>query len=961
MPFEEKYRIVEKIRSGSYGTVYKCSLLQQHRRRRKDHQDDARATGDGDGEPRRYCAGDEGDGYGGADDMEIDAIEEGDETSDGDGDAISSVTPPHVGPETSGDGWMPAGDAATASAAAAPGNDAAYCDGRASSHSDTCCDENYAVKVIDRTKLTSKRRKRRRRHDESGRLTLHNDEQQQQGDDVDEVEEEEEDLAPFLREVSVMRELRGVPNVVQLIDYYADHPFKLHLVMTLARGGDLLGQLASQSTYHEGQARALIKVLLETLGHLHSRNVVHRDVKPENLLLQHRTIGKSDDNDDNKGNSSSSQQLLLADFGFARKIGAGNSLGGDDSDADGLCHTLCGTPAFAAPEILVGRPYGASCDLWSAGCVAYVLLSGRYPFYASSASRNHRELFRKIRAGDYVFHQKHFASVSTSAKRFVSRLLTVNVRHRYTAQQALDESDWFQASADALLRHNRHDLTSSLVGIRKFQADRRWRSTAGALRWASTAPFWNSDRVSFHQQLKAWDQQALQQMVHAAIAGAPSSPGPRLPPEQQQQQEERLPPPSAFQSAPTLGKVTESMLAKLPTLRFDDVYRRVRHLRNPSRTGSTSVWECRHVAPPHEAFDVKIVDRAQLHPADDEAVLNEVAILQALSSNRHVVQLLDFYEEDDAFYLVMEKVDGGDVFDQILQRQAYTEEDARGLIARLLRAVKGLHDVSICHRDLKPQNLLLMSSDDCTKIKVADFAFARRVHVPQSLTSRVGTPTYVAPEILKNVPHDERVDLWSVGIIAYVLLCGYPPFLEDNQQLLFEKIRSGSYQFHDPDWRTVSREAKSFIQGLLRVDPCDRWSADEALKSRWMEVPAWRLSSNQLSDSLRNLKEKKMNLRLLARAFLWTTGGAVGAGGSGNSSHPTTTSGGGGNEDSLGAAGHELRDVLASAHDKVVASAQGTAEAVVQAASETARGVAHTVRTKVLLPPQAHDGSPRDP
>lgn len=128
--------------------------------------------------------------------------------------------------------------------------------------------------------------------------------------------------------------------------------------------------------------------------------------------------------------------------------------------------------------------------------------------------------------------------------------------------------------------------------------------------------------------------------------------------------------------------------------------------------------------------------------------------------------------------------------------------------------------------------------------------------------------TYVAPEILKNIPHDERVDLWSIGVVSFVLLAGYPPFLEDNQQALFEKIRTGEWEFISSDWRHVSSDAKEFIKGLLVTDPKERWSVKECLRCNWINKDPDNLSSVDLSMSLGNLRARRAHLRNMAKTVI---------------------------------------------------------------------------------------------
>lgn len=611
------------------------------------------------------------------------------------------------------------------------------------------------------------------------------------------------------REVAILKQLTKVDHVVRLLDFFVT-PSHLYLVQVYAAGGDVFDRLADRKTYTEKDARDLARVLLSVMDALHRRPlpIVHRDLKPENLLLK-----------DPADNTS----ILLADFGFARTI---------DPAGKG-CNTRCGTPAFCAPEIVLGLPYRTSVDLWSTGCLLYMLVGGYPPF----SGDNHRALFRKVRAGDFVFHQKFFGKVSIAAKRLISDLLTVRVDKRPTAEEAL-QADWFQKPAADLLEH---DLSISLLELQKFSPRRTWRSAGKAIRWASSATFWKTDKISFNRQMADWD---LKSPTLFDSVGNPPPPteGP------------------AAVSAPATALMNRTMLVK-----FKEAY----ELKQKLRSGSyATVWECRHVQT-NEKYAVKIIERKGLQPKDDEAVLNEVAIMQCLSDNKYVVHLMDFYEEDDRFYIVMEYMSGGDVFDRIVAMTSYTEKDARDLALVLFKAVASLHKAGVAHRDLKPQNLLLKDKHDHAAIKIGDFGFARRVHTPQSLTTRVGTPSYVAPEVLKNIPHDERVDLWSIGVILFVLLVGYPPFLEDDQSKLFQKIRNCDWSFDKEDWRHISSDAKDLIRGLLVANPKERWTMSEALRCRWINQDPARLSSVNLTESVRVLKAKQNRLRTLAQGLMW--------------------------------------------------------------------------------------------
>jgi len=302
------------------------------------------------------------------------------------------------------------------------------------------------------------------------------------------------------------------------------------------------------------------------------------------------------------------------------------------------------TPAYVSPEILLGLPYGVTVDLWSIGCILYMLVAGYAPFQAP----HHRALFRKIRAGDFVFHEQYWKNVSLPAKQLISHLLTVNSSKRWTAKEAL-ACDWFKKSK--LDQLEKHDLSGNLEELKKFKPKDAWRRAVNALGFCSTAPFWNPDVLSFSQQMSAWDK---------SVVSSTSS-----------------------ESGNIITKST-ALINKMPKMKFADRY----ELKKQLRKGSYAiVWECVLKQTPEQKLACKVIQRKGLKPKDDEAVLNEVAVMQSLHGNRYVVQLLDFYEEEDYFYMVMELCAGGDVFDRIVRYTQYTESDARDLAIMLLKAV----------------------------------------------------------------------------------------------------------------------------------------------------------------------------------------------------------------------------------------------------------------------------------
>mmetsp|Transcript_32476 Transcript_32476/g.68302 ORF Transcript_32476/g.68302 Transcript_32476/m.68302 type:complete len:346 (-) Transcript_32476:253-1290(-) len=256
----------------------------------------------------------------------------------------------------------------------------------------------------------------------------------------------------------------------------------------------------------------------------------------------------------------------------------------------------------------------------------------------------------------------------------------------------------------------------------------------------------------------------------------------------------------------------------------------------------------------NESFAVKVVTKSKLTKEDEVALKDEILVLNELK-HQHIIRLYDVFEEKDFWYLVTEKMSGGELFDRIVSKSFYNEKEARDVCKILFESIGYCHSKSVAHRDLKPENLLLRTEENDSEIKIADFGFAKKVLTPNSLTTQCGTPGYVAPEILEGVAYDTKSDMWSLGVIVYILLGGYPPFIEQNQRELFRKIRKGQYEFHEEYWGAVSDDAKDLISCLLTVQPSKRLSADQALKHKWMTKDANLLAEKDLGTNLSELRK----------------------------------------------------------------------------------------------------------
>uniref|UniRef100_A0A8B9L053 Calcium/calmodulin dependent protein kinase IG n=1 Tax=Astyanax mexicanus TaxID=7994 RepID=A0A8B9L053_ASTMX len=211
---------------------------------------------------------------------------------------------------------------------------------------------------------------------------------------------------------------------------------------------------------------------------------------------------------------------------------------------------------------------------------------------------------------------------------------------------------------------------------------------------------------------------------------------------------------------------------------------------------------------------------------------NEIAVLRRIK-HENVVGLEDFYESRSHYYLVMQLVSGGELFDRILDRGMYSEMDASLVIRQVLEAVSYLHINGIVHRDLKPENLLYYSQDENSKIMISDFGLSK-MEDNGIMSTACGTPGYVAPEVLAQKPYSKAVDCWSIGVITYILLCGYPPFYEETETRLFSKIMKAQYEFDSPFWDDISESAKDFIRNMMQKNPKLRLTTDQALRHPWI-------------------------------------------------------------------------------------------------------------------------------
>ncbi|XP_073985854.1 calcium/calmodulin-dependent protein kinase II isoform X13 [Rhodnius prolixus] len=236
----------------------------------------------------------------------------------------------------------------------------------------------------------------------------------------------------------------------------------------------------------------------------------------------------------------------------------------------------------------------------------------------------------------------------------------------------------------------------------------------------------------------------------------------------------------------------------------------------------------------------------------------------------NIVRLHDSIQEENFHYLVFDLVTGGELFEDIVAREFYSEADASHCIQQILESVNHCHQNGVVHRDLKPENLLLASKAKGAAVKLADFGLAIEVQgEQQAWFGFAGTPGYLSPEVLKKEPYGKPVDIWACGVILYILLVGYPPFWDEDQHRLYGQIKAGAYDYPSPEWDTVTPEAKNLINQMLTVNPSKRITASDALKHPWIcqrERVASVVHRQETVDCL-----KKFNARRKLKGAILTT------------------------------------------------------------------------------------------
>lgn len=281
---------------------------------------------------------------------------------------------------------------------------------------------------------------------------------------------------------------------------------------------------------------------------------------------------------------------------------------------------------------------------------------------------------------------------------------------------------------------------------------------------------------------------------------------------------------------------------------------------------------------------IKIIDKSKV--SNVERFRLEVEIMMRLN-HPSILRLFDYFEDKKSIFLVLELCSGGELFDRIIDQKYYSEDDARQIFKQIIKAIYYCHMNGVCHRDLKPENFIMLSKTDRYLLKVIDFGLSRTFnHNGQGLTNmgeslvidpncpkdvdlnkprqsrrqtkailktKAGTPFYIAPEVLSG-NYTEKCDVWSCGVILYILLCGYPPFYGENNKEILEAVKSGKLDFSSSEWKEKSKLSIDLIRKMI-IGQESRLFADEVIKHPWMQSKNYKVDVSKLKEIVNNMNK----------------------------------------------------------------------------------------------------------
>jgi len=588
-----------------------------------------------------------------------------------------------------------------------------------------------------------------------------------------------------------------------------DHPFivkvfyafqtddKLYLVLEFVRGGDLFTRLSKEFMFTEADVKFYLAELALAIGHVHTLGIIYRDLKPENILLAQDGHTK------------------LVDFGLSKET--------EDQDKT---FSFCGTVEYMAPEVVSRRGHTNSCDWWSFGVLMYEMLTGQLPFQG----RDRKETIQQIMKAKLAMP----SFLAKDTQGLLRNLFKRNPNNR------------LGAGPDGLEKLKRHEFYVGIDWNKLFKKEIEppFKPVCATDRDALTAAF---DRDFTNMKptdtpgipASAGAQDIFRNFSYRADVIPDLINASRQPAYNNQF--------NIVEKVQGLGGlITNHRQHKEKT--FKTEYEKLNAV---GMGGFAECYRCRHNQSQRE-YAVKIINKIA-----DKRCYDEVEIMSKVSQHPNIVTMVDLFEDRDYVYLVLEFMKGGELYDKIIKQKVFSEREASQVIHQIAKVLEYLHSNNIVHRDLKPSNILY--ADETNKpemLRLSDFGFAKLLrHDNGMLMTPCFTANFVAPEVLKKQGYDKSCDMWSLGVILYVMLVGKLPFPsvaapqprlaalaeetstnEDPSEEILQKIQELdiSTLTQGRAWSMISTQGKDLVQQLMHKDVSRRITSESVLEHPWI-------------------------------------------------------------------------------------------------------------------------------
>ncbi|KAF7997039.1 hypothetical protein HCN44_005316 [Aphidius gifuensis] len=580
---------------------------------------------------------------------------------------------------------------------------------------------------------------------------------------------------------------------------------KLYLILDFLRGGDLFSRLSKEVMFTEEDVKFYLAELALALDHIHNLGIIYRDLKPENILLD------------------SSGHMSLTDFGLSKQPL-------DDTKT----YSFCGTVEYMAPEVVNRHGHSFAADWWSFGVLMFEMLTGALPFQGQNRKETMEQILKAKLGMPY--------NISPDAQSLLRMLFKRNPANRL-GTNGIDEikNHLFFSSIDWNALYNKQVIPPFKPAVSQ-EDDAFYFDTEFTCKTPKDSPGLPPS-ANAHELFRGFSFIAPGLLEHNNNSSIKNNTNELL----------------------CLKNINENLVNTFPTYINLIPVRDEYDFKHEIGHGSFStVYLAIHKTTKTE-YAIKVIEKSKRDPTE------EIEILLRYGRHPHIVTLRAVHEDEKSAYLVLELLKGGELLDRLVERKNFSEREASEVIYTIVSVVYYLHENGVVHRDLKPSNILYgKPGGDPSTLCICDLGFAKQLRAENGLLmTPCYTANFVAPEVLKRQGYDAACDIWSLGVLLYIMLAGYTPFSNspgDSANEILDRIGPGYVDVETGVWTCISNEAKELVKRMLHIDPHRRPNAAAILKYPWI-ANRHRLPQKNLPETTRDIQSLKTSVAATYKAM----------------------------------------------------------------------------------------------